>query len=89
MNEYEARVKRVQDAVELKESDTVPFVPSISGVPFFLSEGESRSATYKDTHYDYANAAKVLVYFYAEFMPDAYTFTGMTSDKSNEIAHSK
>lgn len=89
MNEYETRVKRIQDAVELKESDAVPFVPSVSGAPFFLSKGESYDATYKDTYYDYPKASKALIEFYSECMPDAYTFTGMTSGKSNEIAQSK
>lgn len=84
MNEYELRIKRVQDAVELKESDMLPIVPSVSGMPFFLSE----DATYKDTYYNYPRAAEALVDFYSAFMPDAYTFTGMTSGRSNEIAGS-
>lgn len=84
MNDYELRIKRVQDAVELKESDTLPIVPSVSGMPFYLS----KDATYKDTYYNYPKATEAIVDFYASFKPDAYTFTGMTSGMSNEIAGS-
>ena len=84
INEYSLRVKRVQDAVDLKESDMVPIVPSISGTAFYLS-GDT---TYKDTYYNYAKATQALFDFYRTYMPDAYTFTGLTSGKSNEIAGS-
>lgn len=81
---YAEKLKRVRDAVALKEPDRVPITPSISGVPFYLSE----SATYKDTYYDYPKAIEAIVQFYREFDADAYTFTGMTSGRANEIAGS-
>ena len=84
MNTYDAKLKRVEDAIQLKEPDKIPIVPSVSGLPFYLSD----DATYKDTYYNYDKASEAMLKFYSDFMPDAYTFTGMTSGRSNEIAGS-
>lgn len=81
---FNARIKRVEDAVALKEPDQVPMVPMFGALPYFLY-----GTTYKDSMYNYKVAGESLVKFYTEFQPDATTHLAFTSGRANEIAKSK
>lgn len=81
---YQMRLKRVNDAIELKQPDRVPIVPMIESLPYFISE----NTTYKDSMYNYSKATTAIIDFYKDFEPDAVTLSGMTSGKANEVAGS-
>ena len=81
---FNERIKRVEDAVQLKEPDRIPIVPMLGALPYFLD-----GTTYKDSMYNYEVAGKSLVNFYKDFKPDATTHLAFTSGKANEIAQSK
>ncbi len=80
---FEQRISLFNDAVSLKESETIPLAPCISSVAqrFYGS-------CYRDLYYNYEKAGEAAVKFYTDFMPDAYTFSGFISGKSNELAQS-
>lgn len=80
---YQERLKRVEDAIALKESDRVPIAPIFGALPYAM-EG----ATYKDSMYNYDRASEALVRFYETFQPDAATHSGFTSGRANELAES-
>jgi len=84
MTDFEARIKRFNDAVELKEPDRVPVVPMIASAAQRLN-----GSSYRDLYYDYDRAGQAAVDFYKKYMPDATTFSGFTSGRANEIAETK
>jgi hypothetical protein len=79
------KIKLVDDAVALRETERIPIAPVVSALPFFLSED---GTTYKDSMYNYPKAIAASVRFYSEFMPDGYVSTGFSSGKANELAGS-
>ncbi|MBA7473307.1 hypothetical protein ES707_08644 [subsurface metagenome] len=62
---YKERLKRVQDAIELKKPDRVPLVPVIETFPLFYT-----GITLKEAMNDYDKAAKAFDKFIADFEPD-------------------
>jgi len=63
---YDARLKRVADAVALKEPDRVPIVPVIQAFPVYFY----KKYTIKDILYDYHLATEVFDHYYDHFSPD-------------------
>ena len=45
---FNPEIKRVEDAVSLKEPDRIPIVPMLGALPYFLD-----GTTYKDSMYNY------------------------------------
>jgi len=82
---YEKRLKRVQDAVDLKEPDTVPVVPMVAGVPFHLYD---TGASHSTDFYDYDKSAEAFIKYHEEFEPDARMIPAAQSGRINEIAGS-
>jgi hypothetical protein len=79
---YEKRLKLINDAIALRETERIPICLTPSALPYFLSDG----TTYKDSMYDYDRAIDAQVRFYADFQPDAYMSTGFTSGRACELA---
>lgn len=63
--QYEERLKRVKDSVQLKEPDRVPLVPVMQGFPIIYAGG-----TYKECMYDWTAVGRCLDIFYRDFKPD-------------------
>lgn len=80
---YQKRLERVENAIQLKESDCVPIAPIYGALPYAM-EG----AAYKDSMYNYDRASDALIKFYQDFEPDAATHTAFTSGRANELAGS-
>lgn len=80
---FQERIRRVEDAVSLKEGDRVPFAPFNSALPYFLY-----GAAFRDSMYDYEKASRAILSFYHDFQPDADIHPGFTSGKANELAGS-
>ena len=79
--QYQARLKRVMDAVNLKEPDRVPIAPVIEAFPAYYS-----GTTIEEMMYDYDKAAKALDKFYSDFTPDlGWDFITMYPAKVLEI----
>ncbi|MDR1248074.1 MAG: hypothetical protein LBK63_02115 [Treponema sp.] len=79
---YEERLQRVVDAIALKETDRIPFVPFFDGIlqSYFGSN-------YRDNYYDFRKAGDATVKFYETFpLCDAQVFQGFRSGKASEIA---
>jgi len=83
--QYELRLKRVQDAIDLKEPDLVPMVPLMSGAPFYLYD---TGASHASDFYDYDKTAEVFVRYHEEFQPDIRMMPFSQSGRVNEIAKS-
>jgi len=83
---YNARLKRVADAVALKEPDRMPMIPGASGIPYFLYGDDG--ASHKATYYDPEKAAMALLKYYQEFSPDIGSGAAYQSGKANEIVGS-
>jgi hypothetical protein len=81
---YNQRLRRVADAVALKEPDRVPVTLMASGLPYFLYH-----ATHTDALYGYQKAAEVFIKYYEEFpINDIASGPQFMSGKANEIAES-
>ena len=81
-NTYEARLKRVEDAIALKEPDRVPICPNF-GILAYGMEGCSN----KDAMYNYPRAFRAQMDFYRKHpMMDAACYAPFTCGKANEIA---
>ncbi|MCL2409940.1 MAG: hypothetical protein FWC96_10100 [Oscillospiraceae bacterium] len=80
---YEERLKRVQDAIALKEPDSVPLVIRVTGAPYFLYEevGGSHATSY----YDFDKTAEAFIKFHEEFQPDIRSTPNSQSGPANEI----
>jgi len=64
--QYDARLKRVADAVQLREPDRVPIVPVFQCFPvYFMNKW-----TIMDIMQDYTRGAEVYDYMYDHFQPD-------------------
>jgi hypothetical protein len=63
--EYENRLKRVADAVALREPDRVPLVPVMEGFPVFYGGG-----TIQDCIYDVSKAGPCYDKFFTDYKPD-------------------
>lgn len=83
---FSDRIQIIDDAIALKKTDRIPCVPFIESLPYFMS---GDGTTNKDGMYNYQKAADATVRFYKDVMPDAYTGTGFSSGKSNELAGSR
>ena len=78
------RMELLADAVALeKEPKRVPVVPFICSVAQKMF-----GSSYRDLYYDYDRAGKAEVEFYKAYPCDAYTFSGFSSGRANELAQS-
>jgi len=81
--QYEQRLQRVQDAIDLKEPDAVPLIIRVSGAPYYLYEtGGSHAASF----YDFEKSSEAFIRFHEEFQPDVRSTPLGQSGKANEIA---
>jgi len=80
--QFEERVKRVEDAIALKEPDRIPIAPFFDGVMLRLY-----GASYRDIFYDFRKAGEAVLRFYRDYpLCDAQCFIGFTSGAANELA---
>ena len=79
---YDQKIKRVNDAIELKEPDRVPVAPCANSLPYFLSE----DTVFQDSMYNYDKAVDAIVKYYSHYDQDAIMYIGLTSGKANELA---
>ncbi|MDR1904638.1 MAG: hypothetical protein LBQ88_20425 [Treponema sp.] len=63
---YDSRLKRVNDAVQLKEPDRVPIVPVVQAFPIYYA----KKWTIKDIMEDYRRGVEVWDIFYDHYKPD-------------------
>lgn len=79
---YDARIKRVNDAVAMKETDQMPVVPFFASVVQRLF-----GSCYKDLYYNYDKAGQAAVEFYTKYNKVDATCMGtrFTSGKSQEL----
>jgi hypothetical protein len=80
---YKRRLKRINDAIALKEADAMPIAPLIHGLPYFMYP--EFEATYKTELYDFDKSAEAHIRFHLEFEPDINTahvlpFSGKAAD---------
>jgi hypothetical protein len=81
---YDQRLRRVADAVALKEPDRTPVVLQASGLPYFLY-----NVSHTDALYNYQRAAEAFIKYYEEFpIYDVASGPSLMSGKANEIAQS-
>jgi len=81
---YEERLKRVNDAIALREADKVPVAPQFSCVIQRLYDSD-----YKNLYYDYHTAGEAFLKFYSDYPQcDAHSCSGFVSGVSNELAGS-
>ena len=66
---YEVRLKRVNDAIALREPDMTPMVPWASGTPYQLYP--EIGASHKSEMYDFEKAIEAQIRWHVEFEPDA------------------
>jgi len=79
---FEERLKRVEDAIALKETDRVPVMPFFDGVIQRLY-----NSSYRNIFYNYREAGEAVLKFYSDYpLCDAHSFSGFTSGKANELA---
>lgn len=79
-----ARLKRIDDAIAMKEPDRIPFVPFFDGVMQRMY-----GSSFADNFYDYRKAGDAAVSFYKDHpLCDAYIFGASTSGRANELAGS-
>jgi len=84
-NLYKQRLQRIQDAIDLKESDTLPLAVRVSGAPYFLYDTGGTHATsyYPET---FEKSAEAYVKFHEEFQPDIRSVPLAQSGKANSIS---
>jgi hypothetical protein len=81
---FAIRLKRMNDAIALKEPDQLPMVPLPSGAPYHIYHKGSHKATY----YSPQDCVEPFVRYHEEFKPDAAFALPFQSGKANEIAQS-
>ena len=82
MGNYDERLKRVQDAIELKEPDRVPICTKLGIGPYIIDGCSNR-----DAMYGYTRAIEANVNFYKKFpMLDADQHVAFTNGLGNELA---
>ena len=81
---FNTRLRRVEDAISLKEPDKVPLMP------FFASAVQRMyDSDYKNLYYDFEKSGEAFLKFYRDFpMCDAHYCSGFTSGRANELAGS-
>lgn len=79
---YNKRLKRLQDAIALKEPDQVPMIPKATGAQYRLYNIGSHAAE----NYDYESAAEACIRYHTEFEPDIRVLPEYMSGRANEIA---
>lgn len=79
---FDARLKRVNDAIALKETDKLPIVPMFNSVMQRL-----HGSSYRDLYYDHQKAGDATLKFYETYTRcDAHFFEGFKSGRANELA---
>jgi hypothetical protein len=81
---FKLRLKRLEDAIALKEPDQLPMIPFSSGAPYHLYNKGSHKATY----YSPKDCIEPFLRYHEEFEPDAAFSLPFQSGKANEIAQS-
>jgi hypothetical protein len=81
---FAERLRRVEDAIALREPDKVPVAP------FFASVIQRfYNSSYKDFYYDYGKAGDAFLKFYMDYpLCDGHYCSGFTSGRANELAGS-
>jgi uroporphyrinogen-III decarboxylase len=79
---FNTRLKRVQDAVDLKEPDQMPMAIMVNGAPYFLYN----KGSHKAEMYDYDECEEAYIKYHEEFKPDVGAAPTFQSGKANEIA---
>jgi len=82
---YDKRLKRVRDAIALKEPDALPMTPLVAGAPYYLYDIGASHAT---DFYDYEKSAEAFIKYHEEFQPDCRFLPFAQSGKVNELAKS-
>jgi len=85
MTAYQARVKRIADAIALREPDMVPMIPKAVGAQYVLGGAWS---SHKSEFYDFENALLASINYHNEFQPDVRYLPDFLSGRANEIAQS-
>ena len=67
---YAARLKRVADAVQLREPDRIPIVPVFQAYPVYFANHHGIKTTIKDLMHDYRRCTEVYDFFYTHYQPD-------------------
>ena len=67
---YDAKAKRVADAVQLKETDRIPIVPVFQAFPVYYAQEKGINTTIADIMKDPRRATEVYDNFYTDFDPD-------------------
>ena len=81
---FSERLKRVEDAIALKEPDKIPIAPLFASVVQRFYDSD-----YKNLFYDYEKAGNSFLQFYRDYpMCDAHSCSGFTSGRANELAGS-
>ena len=83
-DQFELRLKRTDDAIALKEPDTVPMAIRVSGAPYYLYE--DIGASHATDFYDYDKSAEAFIRYHEEFQPDVRSEPLRFCGKANEIA---
>ena len=81
---YDERLRRINDAIALREPDMVPIAPLFS-----CAVQRMYGSDYKNLFYDFPTAGEAFLKFYRDYpLCDAHTCSGFTSGLSNELAGS-
>ena len=78
---YDTRLKLMNDAIAMKETERVPVAPFFSSVVQRLF-----GSSYRDIYYDYDNAGRAAVEFYTKYPVDACTGCRFTSGRAQELS---
>jgi uroporphyrinogen-III decarboxylase len=79
---FKTRLKRVQDAVDLKEPDQMPMALMVNGAPYYLYN----KGSHKAEMYNYEECEEPYIRYHEEFKPDIGAGPVFQSGKANEIA---
>jgi uroporphyrinogen-III decarboxylase len=67
---YDTRLKRVADAVQLKEPDRIPIVPVFQAFPVYFANQHGIPTTIRDLMYEYRKGTEVYDCLYDHYQPD-------------------
>lgn len=82
---FAERLKRVNDAVALKELDKMPIIVATGTLPYYI---DRQDATNRDNWYDFEAAGQSQVRYHEEFRPGIAKMQ-LQSGRANEIAGTK
>jgi hypothetical protein len=68
---YKQRLKRINDAIALKEAPKMPVAPLVDGLPYFLYP--DLGVSHRTALYDFDKAAEAHIRYHIEFEPDGNT----------------